>query len=212
MPIAIDPDTQAALDAGAVIDRGLILFDLGSGLYGFWTGAGEFTYNGVDYVGAGSIIEIEGIRQSSGLESIGLVVRLTSIENTDLTPDVLAGIESEVYHQRPCTIYTAYFDPAVGVASGSELSVEVEFQGIIDRIVHTETIGGQASLDVYLESRSRDHQRAGFRRRGDVDQKRLNVLDDSMRHVTVIATERVLFGRSDKKPPKPKRKKFLGIF
>lgn len=205
MPVEIAPATQAALDAGAIVDRGMILFDLGSGLYGFWTGAGPFVHNGVTYVGAGSLIEVDGVRQTSGLESVGLVARLTAIENSELTPDVLATIEQEVYHQRPCTIMTTYFD----AGTLALLSVEVKYRGIIDRILHTESIGGQAALEVYLESRTRDHQRTGYRRRGDVDQRRLNPLDDSMRHVAIVATERVLFGRSDKPPPKPKKKGLL---
>jgi hypothetical protein len=209
MSRAIAPETAAALNAGAIVERGLILFDLGSGLYGFWTGAGPFAYEGVTYQGAGSLIQVDGLKQTSGLEAVPVVARLTAIANTDLTPDVLASIEQEVYHQRPCTISTAYFHPETHAL----LSVEVEYRGYIDRVVHTENAEGEAVLEAHLESRFRDHQRTGYRVRSDADQKRIDPTDDGLRHVASVATERVLFGRSEQPAPAPqKKKKFLGIF
>jgi hypothetical protein len=195
MPLALTPATQTALDAGSVVDRGLLLFDLGSGLYGFWTGIGPFTNpnDGITYIGAGSLIEVDGIKQSSDLSAVQVVVRLTAIENTDLTPDTLATIETEVYHQRPCTISTAYFDPD----SYSLLSVETEYRGYIDQIVHSETIDGAAVLEAHLESRFRDHQRSGYRVRSDVDQRRISASDNGLRHVTAVATEKIEFGRTE---------------
>lgn len=195
--------TTDALDSGVIVDRGLILFDLGSGLYGFWTGLGPFTYGGVTYVGAGSLIAVDGVRQTSDLSSVQVVARLTAIENTDLTPDVLATIEQEVYHQRPCTISTAYFN----AETYELLSVEVEYRGYIDRLVHAESVGGEAVLEAHLESRFRDHQRSGYRVRSDADQRRIHPTDNGLRHVTKVATEKVLFGRSEQPPPQPKKKK-----
>ena len=43
------PATQASLDAGRIVDRRLVLLNFASGLYGFWSGLGPFTYNGVTY-------------------------------------------------------------------------------------------------------------------------------------------------------------------
>lgn len=210
MSIAFNPATSDTLAAGRVVDRGMILLDLGSGPYGFWTGIGPFTYGGVTYVGAGSLIEVEGIRQASDLSAVPVVARLTAIENSDLTPDLLATIETEVYHQRPVTIMTAYFHPETYVL----LSVEVEYRGYIDQLVHTESIDGQAVLEGHFESRFRDHQRSGYRVRSDADQRRIDPDDDGLAHVTAVATETILFGRSPTPAPVPtkKKKKFLGIF
>jgi hypothetical protein len=134
-----------------------------------------------------------------------VVARLTAIENTDLTPDILATIEQEVYHQRTCTISTAYFN----AETYELLSVEVEYRGYIDRIVHTESINGEAVLEAHLESRFRDHQRNGYRVRSDTDQKRIHAGDNGLRHVTAVSTEKVLFGRSEQPPPAPKKKSWL---
>lgn len=209
MSLAVAPETALALARGRVVDRGLLLLDLGSGPYGFWTGLGPFVYGGVTYVGAGSLIAVEGIRGASDLSAVPVVARLTAIPNTDLTPDLLATIEAEVYHQRPVTIMTAYFDPETYAL----LSVEIEYRGYVDRILHTESVDGQAVLEGHFESRFRDHQRTGYRVRSDTDQRRIDANDDGLRHVTSVATEQVLFGRSAAQPPAPvKKKKFLGLF
>src|SRR4051812_31410285 len=132
------PATQDALDAGRIVDRRMVLFDFASGLYGFWSGLGPFVYNGTTYQGAGSLLQIEGVRQTSDLSAVQVVGRLTGIPNSALSPDVLATIESEVYHQRPCTLAVAYFHPTTYAL----LSVEIDYRGVIDRIVHKEQVDG----------------------------------------------------------------------
>jgi hypothetical protein len=205
----VETATLDALDAGAIIDRGAVLLELGSGAYGFWTGAGIRVHGGVNYVGAGSLIQIDGIRQTAGLESVPVVGRLTAIANSDLTPDVLANIENEIYHQHPVSVSTWYF-----ATNGVFLSEFLEYRGYIDRIVHTESVNGDSVLEFHCESRFRDHQRSGYRVRSDNDQKRINQFDNGLQHVAKVATERVLFGRSATPPvqPQTKKQKFLGIF
>src|SRR4051812_41426440 len=163
MPRSYNAAVQAALDAGRISSRNLFTLDLGSGIYGFHTGMGPFTYNGTVYVGAGSLISVDGVKQTSDLSAVQVVGRLTSIPNTELTPDKLATIEADVYHQRPCTIHTVYFN----ADTGAFLNAELEYRGYIDRIVHSENVDGNAVLEMYLESRFRDHQRTGYRLRTD---------------------------------------------
>jgi hypothetical protein len=203
MSRALAPATSAALNAGDVGKRTLILFDFGSGLYGFWSGVGTLSHDGVDYLGAGSLISIDDLRQTSSLDAVQVVARLTGVPNSDLTPDTLATIENEHYHQRPCTISTAYFS----TATGALLSVELEFDGVIDRMPHFESEDGTAVLEAHLESRFVDHRRSDYRVRSDGDQKRIHPSDEGLRHVTIVATERVVFGRSESPAPTPQRKK-----
>lgn len=186
---------QAALDllaSGRAACRQMILFEFGTGTYGFWTGAGILNYGGIDYIGAGALGSIEEVPGVSDLSSAALIVRLSAVPNSDLTPDVLAGVESEQYHQRPATVFTAYLDPD----SGALISVERVYRGYVDRIEHDMTAGGSAQLVVYLESRARDHTKSGHRLRSDADQ-RLVVPDDGFyRHVATAGTTTIYWGRA----------------
>lgn len=189
MALALDTATKAALDGGRSVDRGLILFDFPSGLWGFWTGLGPFTWQGVTYVGSGSLIAVDGIKQTADLSAVQVKATLTGVPDTALTPDTLATIEAEAYHQRPCTIMTAYFD----AETYGLLSVETEYRGYVDRIVHQD--GDAAVLEVQLESRFRDHSRSGYRVRSDADQRRIDPTDDGLKNVATVHTETILFGR-----------------
>jgi hypothetical protein len=191
MPRSYDVNDQAALDAHVVSSRMLVRLDLAQGVFGFWTGIGILAYGGVNYVGAGSLLSIEGIKQSSDLSSVQVVGRLTGIANSDLTPDVLASIETYTYHQRECIIYSAYFNESDTMIGAPE----IEFRGYIDRIVHTDNADGQAAIEVHLESRFRDHQKSGYRVRSDQDQRNIDPTDEGMRHVTKVSSEKVTFGK-----------------
>ena len=201
MPRAFNVATQAQLDAGRIVDRRLALLDLvdkgtlAQALYGFHSGVGPFTYNGVTYQGAGSLLEVEGVRQTSDLSAVQVIGRLTGIPNGLLSPDVLASIENYYYHQRPATLAVAYFHPD----TYDLLSVEVDYRGVVDRIVHKEQADGTGVLEVYLESRFRDHQKSGYRVRSAADQARIDPTDDGLRHVTQASGEQVIFGRLDQK-------------
>ncbi len=192
---------QDAVDAGAVVDRGMVLFDFPSGLWGFWTGTGPFTWSGVTFTGAGRLIALDPVEQVSDLSAVPVTLRLSSVPDSALTPDLLATIEAEQYHQRPATLYTAYFDPETRAL----LDVVLEYRGEVDRIVHERRVGGEAVLRVMLESRSRDHPRRGWRMRSDADQREIDPDDGFFRFVNSTAEERVLFGRSDQKA-KPRKK------
>jgi hypothetical protein len=195
------------------MDRGMLLFDLGSGLYGFHTGFGPFDYNSVTYVGAGQLIAVEDYTQTQGLSAQSLVISLTSVPDSTITPNLLATIENEVYHQRPVTVMTAYFD----ADTSNLLSVEIEYRGYIDQLVHKTTIAGEARIEAHCESKFRDLSRTGYRKRSDEDQRRILSTDNGLRHVNVVATERVTFGRQPPAPAvqlaQPKQSKGLfGLF
>ncbi|HLL28587.1 MAG TPA: DUF2163 domain-containing protein [Xanthobacteraceae bacterium] len=187
-----DSGTLASLAAGHIVARGLVLFDFDSGLYGFWDGYGTLTFNGVDYVGAGSLISVDPISMVSDLSAVPLVLRLTAVPNSDLTPDTLATIEGETYHQRPVTIYRAYMD----IDTRALISVEKIYRGYLDRIDHDQNINGNAQLVVNLESKARDNTKHGFRNRDDADQKTIDSNDGGLSHAVMAASLDIFWGRA----------------
>lgn len=198
MALAIDTATLNALNAGLIADRTLVKFSIPGGPYGFWSGIGSLVWDGLTYVGAGSLIKISALAQVSDNSSVSVQAELSSIPDSQLTPDILATIENEVYHQMPVTIYTAYFN----IETRALLSVETEFRGRIDRLIHTEFADGTYKIVGEFESISRDFLRTGFRMRTDTDQKTFAPNDGGLRHVQKAAVEKIYWGRNTPSSPK----------
>lgn len=190
-----DSATLTKLASGKIAKRDMLLFSFPSGLWGFWTGKGKLSFAGVDYVGAAGLIKMDALGSATGLASLAITATLTAIPNTDLTPDVLATIENENWHQTPVIISRAYIDPETRAL----LSVERMFRGYFDDLEHNEQIGGEYSLTAYFESKSRDHQKIGYRMRGDADQRLIDANDPSLSYVGIVGSQTISWGRIDAK-------------
>lgn len=200
MALAIDAASQATLDSGRSIERGLLLFNFPSGTYGFWTGLGPFVYNSITYVGAGTLIELDDFEQSMDGSAVSFVLSLTAIPNSELSPDVLATIESEDYHNRPMTVATAYFDPDTAAL----LSVETEIRGYVDKIVHQKKSNGDWVYKAYCESKALDNQKTGYNKRDDQNQRLINSTDRGLRWASNTRAQKIYWGRATPAPaPKP---------
>jgi hypothetical protein len=211
MPLSYAPATTAQLASGRSAERDMVLFDFPSGLWGFWSGFGTLTFQGVTYVGAGALLDLSNLQESTELASRKLTLKLRAIPDTALTPDVLATIEAEQYHQRPVTLMTAYLNPDTGAL----VSVEVVMRGIVDRMLHRED--PDAVLECSVETRTRDITKTGVRKRTVEDQKRIDPTDTGFRHIATVHTETIRFGRLDPasqwwKDTVTAKKKKKGIF
>lgn len=192
----IDPDILAAIDAGDYPSAELILFDLVSGLYGFWPGKGPLTVDGVVYVGAGSLLELLAVDEGVDLSASALSVKLRAVPEAPLSPDILATIDDETYKGRPVTISTAYFDRI----TGDIVTVVRMWAGYVDFIDHEGTIGADYTLVGRLEPRSLDHSRRGIRVRGDADQRLLDPDDAFFEHAATTPSEILPYGKATAAP------------
>lgn len=189
---SFDSDTLDLLDSGRIVTRALMEFQFGTGTYGFWDGVGTMVYAGLTYVGAGSLISIDDLDYVSDLSSAAITFRLTAVPNSDLTPDVLASIESETYHGRPVILRRAYIHPDTRAL----VSVERIWRGYLDQVSHSYTIGGEAVLEMSCESRARDNTRRGYRTYSDADQRRIDADDGGFRHAATAAAQTIYWGRT----------------
>lgn len=186
---SFNTNTLNALNSAEVQMRGMIRFNLLSGSYGFWDGSTDFTHDSLVYRPGGQLLEIEALGANAGLAALGVTVRLTSVPNTDLTPDVLATIENETYTGRSVLISAAYFDGEYTL-----LQVIPVWSGYIDKISH-EITGDRAAIVAQLESKSLDHQKRGYRMRSTQDQQRLSAGDIGLEHVAIVSTFDIVWGR-----------------
>lgn len=184
-------DALNALRSAEPVRRGMIRFSLLSGLVGFWDGRTDFVDGGVTYRPGGQLLEIEPIGATVGLAASGLVVRLTDIPNSDLTPDVLASIESESYIGRPVLISAAYFS----ASTGALLQVVRIWSGYVDRINHERRSSGRASIVANLESKALDNLKSGYRLRSPSDQQKISAGDNFLNNAAVAGAVEIRWGR-----------------
>lgn len=193
--LALDTSIQAALDAGIIVVRGMLLFEFASGNYGFWDGAGPFVWNGVTFVASGSLLEVSPLEQTSQLATSSRTIKLRAVPETALTPDVLASIENEDYKNRPVTEYLVFFDPDTRVMLGQPFVVA---ESEIDVMEHDQS-GEDYVLVAHLETRARDYTKTGARMRGNKDQQQLFPGDTSLQNAEIAAVAKEYFATHNPK-------------
>lgn len=192
----LDGATQALLDRGRIIRRDAILFDFAEGTYGFWWGEGRLVWNGLTFVGAGKLLEVDNISAGGDMPP-ELTVTLSAVPNSELSPDVLAAIEDYTYHLRPAVLYRFYFDPDTGGMIGA--LPDVLFRGQVDQIIQEDNPGGEFQLVATLVGRTVDLRKAGQLKRGLETQKRINggAPDLFFEHVATTSTVVAKWGVGD---------------
>ena len=183
---SLSPEVLNLLDQGRVVIRGMIRFDF-SQTYGFWTGNADWLYNGVTYV-PGGIINVSTLPAQMGFESQGLELSLASAPSNGLTPEILATIETEIYHQKPVTISDAFFHPDTNAL----LFVEPLYRGYVDTIEHE--MGSNGHLTMRCESRAVDNGKTGYRVRSNADQQLIKPDDNFFQYVESAQKEEVYWG------------------
>lgn len=152
-----------------------LLFDDPNKIY-FWSGYGNLSLDGNTYTGAGQLLGISELRESSDIASYGATITLSGVDNS-----LLSLALAEPYQGRRAVV-------KFGVISSGTKYASVVFTGEMDQMnidmgPDTSTI----SLDV--ESRLVDLGRARVRRYTDADQKVRYPNDDAFEFVTRLQNE-----------------------
>ena len=201
--LSISPAAQSLLDKGRWLQRGFVLFDLPSGRYGFWDGAGTHRYSGVDFEGGASLIDVDTIEGGTSLAASSLVLRLRSIADSALTPDVLATIENESYRFRPVTMWVGFFD----LDTLDRVSMEVFYRGTIDNLEHKNEADGSAFLEATLSSRAVDYVKSGTSIRTTEDQQRFAAGDRFFDFVGEIGHQKIWWGQDNPHDKRGRRRR-----
>lgn len=191
-----DPATLLALGGRRASKRNLLRFDLDEGTFGFWGDSGTLTYQGVPYVGAGKYLQIDQLGGASDFSVSPIEVRLSSIPDQALTPDVLASIFTYTWHQRPAIIYDAYLDPD----TRDVIMIERVARRVIDTIDMVERAGGGAELVGRLQPLNFDNPNRGFLRYSDPDQRLIDPLDGFFKFAAMVGSQTIDWGRAPDKP------------
>jgi hypothetical protein len=173
MPQTIPALVQSDLNTHKILWAGAIEFAFGTGTYRFWDGLGDRSMNGNTWQGSGGLIRVEEIATNLRGEPEEVVIEMSSIPNTDLSPDALSQIETTNYKFRPVTIYTAYFS----LTGGGLLDMVTEFVGYADTVHHSWIVGGEKTIRMHCESKALDLKRITGQIAGPEDQKDIDNAD-----------------------------------
>ena len=75
-------------------------FALDSGTLRFWSGYGERTIEGQTFIGAGQLINIDGIEEVADLAAAGITITLNGLPS-----EIVSAALQEPYQRRACRVY-----------------------------------------------------------------------------------------------------------
>jgi len=188
-----DASIQAALDAGLVSVRGLIVFTFASGTYRYVRDVVPRVWDSNTYTPGGAFA-VSDIPNQTGFAAASFTVTLAASPDDGLTPSVLQSIFAEDYRDRPVSVYDAYLN----VSTGAVIDAELLRYGYIDRIVYRETLDLGAHLEAVCFSRSLDYGRKNGRLATNANQLRRSGTDKFREFAAIAGTQEIYWGR--KKP------------
>ena len=177
---------QSAVTADLVRPIILVQCAFDSGNLNLWNGVGNLTVSSVDYVGAGTLLAIGEITETSELQANGITVTLSRI-----TDPLLAKARDEDYQGRELKVLLGAMDASNGVIS---TPVNV-FSGFMDTMVINDS-SETATIQIAVENRLIGFERTRVRRYTAEDQLIDFPNDKGLEFVADMAEKEIVWGRS----------------
>ena len=160
--------------------------DLSTPLY-LWTGYGTLTYNGVGYLGLGSLGTISPVQETTDLSARGITMQLSGVP-TALVYDAL----TEDYQGRACSIMFGALSPTAGLIS-SPITV---FSGRMD-VMQISDDGQSSQITMTAENKLIDFKRTREVRYTDEEQQTLFAGDLGLEFVNAIQEKTIYWGNQN---------------
>ena len=177
---------QTAVTADLVRPITLVQCAFDSGNLNLWSGIGDLTVDSVDYVGAGSLLSIGEITESSELSANGITVTLSGV-----TSPLITKARDEDYQGRELKVLLGAMDASNGVISDPV----VIFSGFMDVMTINES-GETATIQVTVENRLIEFEKTRIRRYTAEDQKIEYPNDKGLEFVAEMAEKEIVWGRN----------------
>lgn len=177
---------QSAVTADLVRPITLVQCAFDSGNLNLWNGIGDLTVDGVDYVGAGTLLNISAISESAELTANGITVALSGV-----TEPLISKARDEDYQGRELKVLLGIIN------EDGTVSVDpvVVFSGFMDTMVLND--GGEtATIQVTVENRLIEFERTRIRRYTAEDQKIDYPNDKGLEFVAEMAEKEIVWGRA----------------
>lgn len=177
---------QSAVIADLVRPITLVQCAFDSGNLNLWSGIGNLTVDSVDYVGAGTLLDISAINESSELQANGLTVALSGI-----TEPLISKARDEDYQGRELKVLLGFMDEEGNVIADPV----IVFSGFMDTMVINDA-GETATIQVTVENRLIEFERTRERRYTAEDQKIDYPDDKGLEFVAEMQEKEIVWGRS----------------
>ena len=167
---------KAEFDSTPPEDRNLYL----------WSGFGDLTFDGKNYLGVGNLLSISAVDESTDLTATGASIVLSGIQSP-----LLAIARDEDYQGRPITIYLGALDDTGDLIA----SPTILFSGFMDVMTIAEA-GETSTISVTAENKLIAFDRSYVRRYTAEDQKIDYPNDMGFEFVAKIADQEIIWGRA----------------
>lgn len=177
---------QSVMAAEVVRPILLVEMDFDTSPLYMWNGVGNLSHDSKTYVGAGNLLTIGSISESTDLQATGTTLILSGVGSS-----LTAVARDEDYQGRSVVIKLGAMDETASVVADP---VEI-FSGFMDVMIIND--GGESStISVSAESRLIQFDRAKVSRYTDQEQKRKHPTDRGLEFVTSIQQLEVKWGRA----------------
>jgi hypothetical protein len=176
---------QAVATAELVRPIYLVDLEFASGSIYLWSGLGDLSFDSNTYIGAGDLLSIGSVQESTELTATGAQITLGGIKQSLLT---LA--RDEPYQGRPLTIRLGAFDENGDLIA----SPVIVFSGFMDVMTINDS-GETSTITVSAENKLIVFQKTAVRRYTAEDQKIEHPTDKGFEFVAKIQEKEIVWGR-----------------
>lgn len=160
-----------------------LLFDTGE--VRLWSGLTPLVVDGVTYTGAGALLGVSAVEETSEVAARGANMTLSGIPS-----EIISLALNEDYQGRVAKVYFGLLN----VTSGAPEMVEI-FSGLMDQM-NIEDTGVTLTVELTVENRLIDLERARIRRYTSEDQKRFYPNDLGFDFVNDLQDKEIVWGRA----------------
>jgi hypothetical protein len=180
----LSTEMQAVSTAEVVRPIMFVECEFDSGDINLWNGVGSLAYSGKNYIGAGNLLAVEPVSESTDLRANGTSVTLSGLNNT------LVGLaKDEDYQGRALTVKLGAMDESNDVIADPVIM----FSGFMDTMMLTDS-GESSTITIDVENKLIQMDRARVRRFTDNDQRIDYPNDDGFSFVTKIQDREINWG------------------
>lgn len=177
-------DFKNAALASVVYPAFLTEADFDSGSIGLWNGIGTLSVGGVDYMGSGTLLQIDPAQETGEIEAGNATFRMSGIQESDISIAL-----TEDYQGRPCRMLMGLF-----TAAGTLIADPIRlFTGRMD-VMNFRDDPADPSITMTAENDLIRLNRSKPRRRTHEDQQIDHPGDMFFSHVNAMQHKDILWG------------------